>query len=262
MLFYFTATGNSLYVAKKIDKNPISIPQVLRCQCNLNFTNETIGIVCPIFAGEPPKIIVDFMRKAKFKTDYFYVIMTYGNDHTDAAEWTERIGKEYGIKIDYINTVKMVDNYLPVFDMNEQMAIDKKVDEQINIIIEELAEKKCKILESTEQGRKLHAAVAEHFKENPSLINGEQLIIKEECNGCGICSQVCPMENICIENDKAKRRNNTCYFCLSCIQNCLNKSIGLSGMDRNPNARYRNEHITLGEIIAANNQNRHKGELV
>jgi ferredoxin len=254
MLFYFTATGNSLYVAKKIDKNPISIPQALR-HCNHDLTDKTIGIVCPIFAGEPPRIVVDFMRKATFKTDYFYIIMTYGNDHTDAAEWTERIGNDFGIKIDYINTVKMVDNFLPVFDMNEQMAMDKKVDEQISVILEELAERKCKILESTEQGRNLHARVAEMFKENPSFNNGEQLMIKDDCNGCGICSQVCPVGNFNIKSDKAERKSNTCEFCLACIQNCPNKAIGLSNPERNPNARYRHEQITLGEIIAANNQN-------
>lgn len=27
MTFYFTATGNSLYVAKQLDESPISIPQ-------------------------------------------------------------------------------------------------------------------------------------------------------------------------------------------------------------------------------------------
>lgn len=27
MVFYFTATGNSLYAAKKLSPNPVSIPQ-------------------------------------------------------------------------------------------------------------------------------------------------------------------------------------------------------------------------------------------
>ena len=29
MLFYFTGTGNSLYVAKRLERQPISIPQVM-----------------------------------------------------------------------------------------------------------------------------------------------------------------------------------------------------------------------------------------
>ncbi len=30
MVFYFTGTGNSLYIAKQIEENPLSIPQVMR----------------------------------------------------------------------------------------------------------------------------------------------------------------------------------------------------------------------------------------
>lgn len=29
MIFYFTGTGNSLYIAKQIEANPISIPQMI-----------------------------------------------------------------------------------------------------------------------------------------------------------------------------------------------------------------------------------------
>ena len=30
MVFYFTATGNSLYIAKQIEPDPVSIPQAMR----------------------------------------------------------------------------------------------------------------------------------------------------------------------------------------------------------------------------------------
>lgn len=30
MVFYFTGTGNSLYIARRIDKDAVSIPQVMR----------------------------------------------------------------------------------------------------------------------------------------------------------------------------------------------------------------------------------------
>ena len=48
MLFYFTATGNSLYTAKQLEENPISIPQVMK-QENLEFTADAIGIVAPVY---------------------------------------------------------------------------------------------------------------------------------------------------------------------------------------------------------------------
>ena len=46
MIFYYTATGNSLYVAKRLSDNLLSIPQLMK-QDELVFEDETIGIVCP-----------------------------------------------------------------------------------------------------------------------------------------------------------------------------------------------------------------------
>ena len=44
LLFYFTATGNSLYVAKQLENDPISIPQELR-KANRHYISDSIGIV-------------------------------------------------------------------------------------------------------------------------------------------------------------------------------------------------------------------------
>lgn len=46
MLFYFTGTGNSLYVAKGLERQPISIPQVMHRE-DLIFSDDRIGIVAP-----------------------------------------------------------------------------------------------------------------------------------------------------------------------------------------------------------------------
>ena len=47
MVFYFTGTGNSLYVAKQIEEEPLSIPQVMQTG-NSEFTSDSIGIVALI----------------------------------------------------------------------------------------------------------------------------------------------------------------------------------------------------------------------
>jgi hypothetical protein len=55
-------------------------------QDDLHFTDDTIGVVCPIFSGELSETVRGFLRKATFETDYLYFILTYGNDQTDAPE--------------------------------------------------------------------------------------------------------------------------------------------------------------------------------
>ena len=85
MLFYFTGTGNSLYAAKGIEPELQSIPQAIHRE-PLDFTADAIGIVCPVYGHEVPPMVREFLEKAQFHTDYFYMVLTYGNRHGGAAE--------------------------------------------------------------------------------------------------------------------------------------------------------------------------------
>ena len=50
LVFYFTATGNDLYVARQFSSNPLSIPQVMRelGHGQMQWEADEIGIVYPI----------------------------------------------------------------------------------------------------------------------------------------------------------------------------------------------------------------------
>lgn len=237
----------------KISDKPISIPQALK-HGEFTFNDEKIGIVCPVYCGEIPHIVFEFIKKSQFNAEYMYMILTYGNDETYSAEFTYNQCRKLHVDFDYIACVKMVDNYLPVFDMNEQKAMDKYIDAQLKTILTNIDNLKQEISPSSPGGRKLHARVAKMNKIMPSLNNGTALKIKaDKCTACKICSQVCPIGNI-IVTSSAKRLRKKCEFCLACIHNCPQNAISLK-MDKNPNARYRNENITLEEIIKSNNQN-------
>ena len=77
-IFYYTATGNCLDVAKRIGGELYSIPQLLK-ENKLEFEDEAIGIICPTYMWSIPRIVVEFLEKAKFKTNYFFAVVTYGN---------------------------------------------------------------------------------------------------------------------------------------------------------------------------------------
>lgn len=251
MVFYFTATGNSLYAARQFSDSPVSIPQIMRGK-RRQFADDTIGIVCPVYAGEPPKMVLQFLKESSFQTNYFYFILTYGFDQSDAPEFTARLAEEAEIHVDYVAAIQMVDNYLPMFDMEAEMAMDKHVDEQLSEAVKAVAGRVQNIPEASEEGRRLHAEVAAMNRKSPAFNNGSQITVTGNCIGCGVCEKVCPVDNFYIEDGKAMRRQETCEFCLACAQNCPQKAIGLSMADKNPNARYRNPNISLQEIIDAN----------
>lgn len=253
MLFYYSATGNSLYVAKNLEDHLVSIPQALKDD-HLVFEDDTIGIVTPVYAGELPKTVRRFIEKATLKSSYIYIISTYGKADSVASLWATNFAKENGIQVHYANSILMVDNYLPSFDMNEERSIDKKVEEQLAIIKADIKERKEDIKQPTQADIDLYNGASQRFKENPHLVNGESLFISDKCSGCGLCVQVCPIGNLEVRDGKVVRKEKTCDFCLACVHACPSKGVQLQFADKNPDARYRHEKITLQEIIKSNKQ--------
>lgn len=257
MIFYFTATGNSLYAAKYLEDELVSIPQAIHEDSPV-FEAEKIGIVCPVYGHEVPPMVREFMKKAEFKTDYFYMILTYGNRHGGAAELAGQLCRECGIRPAYINVLLMVDNWLPGFDMEEQVKLDKKVEEHLQAIKEDIDSCRHMTAEVTDTDRAAHQQFLAAQVQLPGDAWQHLIRIGEGCVGCGICVRVCPSASLRLENGKAVHIPGNCQACLACAHNCPQKAVGLNIPEKNPDARYRNEHITLNEIIRSNSQS--KGE--
>ena len=65
---------------------------------------------------------------------------------------------------------------------------------------------------------------------------------------------MCPRNNISINKEFKNSKpiyGDTCEFCLACINLCPQKAIKLK-TDKNPNARFKNENVTIKEIIDSN----------
>ena len=258
LVFYFTATGNSLFVARQLSDSPISIPQELKKE-EMVYEADEIGIVCPDYAGAIPKIVQEFVAKAMLKAPYIFTIITYGNACVNVAEWWDEYCKGKSVVNNYVQPILMVDNYLPVFDMNEQMTIDKHVDESLARILEDIGAHKNQIA-AAEMGM-FNKDMLKRMQDQHFSMTAERLLElkKDRCVECMTCEKVCPHKNFSLETD-GLRFTGDCEFCLACVQNCPQKALTLKsqwpGMpgERNAEARYRHPDISLNDIIRSNRQ--------
>ncbi|MGL4790413.1 MAG: EFR1 family ferrodoxin [Anaerotignaceae bacterium] len=252
MIFYFTGTGNSLFVAKEMDSDIYSVPQILNSE-NISFKADTIGIVCPVYGHEMPAMVKDFILKASLHTDYLYLILTYGKRHGNAVELAEEIFLKSNKKVNYITTLLMVDNFLPVFDMSEEIKLDKGIDSQIKRIKSDVENRVQKIEAVTALDRMAHNSYLKKVSYASETI-WANFVVTDKCVGCGICTKVCPAGCIFLEKQLAIYNKDKCQACFACIHACPKMAIQMNIHEKNPRARYRNPHISISEIVKANNQ--------
>ena len=137
-------------------------------------------------------MVRDFLHRAKFLTDYFYIVLTYGNRHGGAAELAQKLCQDCGIQPAYINVLMMADNRLPSFDMDEQKRLDRGVDAHLAQIAADIAARKHWIAPVTDADRAAHREFLAGISRMPADAWQHLIRVTDRCVGCGICERVCP----------------------------------------------------------------------
>ncbi|MGN0048278.1 MAG: EFR1 family ferrodoxin [Bacteroides sp.] len=268
VVLYFTGTGNCLYVARQLagkEGETLSIPQLMRKKL-FEIEADEIGVVYPVYGHMPPYMVRQFIQKARLNAAYKFAVLTYGMRKCSSVEIWDGISKKAGNAFDYIGTLIMVDNWLPNFDMNEQMKIDKHIPENLAKISADLDNRRRWHEPVTQEERDQHEGFMRFSGLDPEvgfLMKAEKCFtVTDACIECGICSYVCPRGNYDFTSQGVQMQGD-CEFCFACIQNCPQKAIQFKknedgtwpdGTERNPNARYRNEHVSLMDLKLANSQ--------
>lgn len=220
MIYYFSGTGNSLYVARHLAD---SLGERLCPMISPNLTDDqSIGLVFPVYGWGIPNVVKKFIQNCLLsKGAYLYAVMTCGDDmgYTDKV-----LEKALGRKLDAAFSVLMPDVYvcLPGFDVDSKEECREKFEkekEAVQLITECVKERQ----------------VVRHLKRGPfpwtktyilrPLFNRYLVTDKyfrvdaSRCISCGRCQKMCPVGNILIV-DEVPQWQSHCAGCLACYHAC------------------------------------------
>lgn len=249
-ILYFTGTGNCLAVAKRFDAELLSVPKMIQNNQYL-IEDNIVGIVYPVYAVSVPNIIKRYFKKCKIKADYTFVIATYGFTDCGSLHEMKNILKLNGNSADYYQSIKMVDNYLPLFDIDKQLSMIKEKNTENNLakIVEEINQR-VKRRENCGLFNNFITTISSNIIGNLEKYTPKTFSVNDKCTGCGVCKQICPVSNI--KQTKKPVFGLNCESCLACIHNCPQNAIQMS--IQKSEKRYKNSDVSLKEIINSNNQ--------
>lgn len=225
MIYYFSATGNSRHVANRLAESlNESITPVLDVLDLGIKVDDRMILVYPNYCGGVPSVIREFLQKNVFqisKDAKLILVITYGNNTGASASIASKyFKKNIGRTFDAMYSVKMPDNWTPVFDLTnaEEVAeINRKADEEIDGII-----RKIKMgIDGDHVGDKLSKFMEVVYPGfYKTLSKTSHLHVEDTCIGCGLCAKNCPVNAIEMKDSKPTWTMKNCVMCLGCLHRC------------------------------------------
>ncbi len=250
-IFYFTGTGNSLDVAKKISNalnlDLISISEAIKKK--EIYKDEIIIFVTPVYHGDIPNIVKRFIEQINIlSTSSVYTILTLAALEGKAMYHINKILKNRGLNFVYGAKIQLPDNYLfSTTSQKKREILFKNYPRKLEKIIDDIKSNKNN---SSKYNKKYSTFSTNLSKKTFNfLFNANKKTIDyEKCTNCGICAKVCPVNNIVLSNEKFII-NNECENCMACAQWCPQKAVYFGKKNATGNRFYTNPNITIKDII-------------
>lgn len=252
-LFFFSATGNSLIVAKDIaarlpETQIFSIPQIIDQEIDLNVDN--IGFIFPVYFSGMPRIVINFINKLELsKAKYIFAICTCGSFPMGTLLQVQKQLRKKEMTLNAGFSIPMPGNYLVkygAFSIKKQEYMFIKEKEKVTTTVKMIANQQENKIERNNFlinaiGNLAYKSMAPKF---PTL--DQNFNVNDKCNSCNVCEKVCPVQNIKILNGRPNWQGN-CEHCLACIQWCPAEAIQY-GTKTNGRKRYYHPEALVKEL--------------
>lgn len=241
MILYFTATGNSRWIAELLAEathdTAVSMADCLKQGSMPAELPEAdrLGVVFPIHSWYAPRVVVDFLSRLQTpRCRYRYAVCTCGDD---VGKGMNRLARHF--PLDAAWSVVMPNTYIPMFSLDSETLCRDKIAEAHRLVAS-IAEEVCrqkKVWKVHEGG----AAWLKTYAVNPLfvrfIVNSKGFHLDEGCISCGICGKSCPVENITMMDGRPVW-GKQCIHCMACVHACPRKVIQYGKSTQNK-GRYR-----------------------
>lgn len=252
MIIYFTGTGNSRFVAKRLagllEDKVESINDYLKASKKGSFDSEKPFVfVTPSHMSRMPLVVERFLTDSTFtgsKDAYF--IFTAGEAIGNAHRYCRRLCSQKGMTYRGTAAVGMPASYVVMYDvMPREDAMNNA--QSVIPLLESMAGsiRSGSSLETDPSfsGHKSFSAMAPMA--SALMIRSKPFHTNGTCIGCGHCEDACPLNNIRV-SDGVPVWGDRCMHCMACISSCPKKAIDYGKKTQGRNRYYLDAELDEG----------------
>lgn len=227
MILYFSGTGNSEYVAKRIaqktEDEAVDLFHKIRDRdFSPLYSQDPWVIVAPTYAWRIPRILQEWLKNTPLEGDRrIYFVMTCGGGIGNAGKYLQKLSDTKKMNYYGCFSILMPENYIAMFTTPPQEEALRIVDE---------AEAKIDQAGTTIQKGQPFLSASPSFTDKlssgivndlfyPLIVHAKKFSVGDACISCGKCVSVCPLNNIHMENGRPVFGKN-CTHCMACICRC------------------------------------------
>lgn len=257
-IYYFTGTGNSLDVARKLGEKienakVLSIAQTVTQERVI--ASDIVGIVCPIYMYNIPLIVVDFIKKIK-NAHYLFMVFAGGGELGSAMKVAQKLFESQNMTLASAFSVTMPSNYTPYGSTPEEKQqeyfrnAEKKIEEIVKVVVAQ--EEYIETSDTSFFKTYIHPGLLYKLGYHYIHVMDKSFLADEQCNGCSICQKVCPVHNITMVDEKPQWHSH-CQQCYACLQWCPKEAIQY-GKKTVGIKRYHHPNVTVNDIIHSSSE--------
>lgn len=230
MILYFSGTGNSRYVARKIAEasgdDIISINQRIKDGDYSDIKSEKpLVFVGPVYAGRLPRIMDKYIEKVTFSGNKkAYFVGTCAATAWQTVGYVEKLCEKKKFSLLGFNSVVMPQGYIAgggTQPKNVNDRILKEAEPKIEKIADIIG--KQQPLPKEQPGKAIMSKLI-----NPmmyaTMISAKGFKVTDKCGSCGTCAERCPLNNIKLVDGKPTW-GKKCTHCMACIAGCPKEAI-------------------------------------
>jgi len=252
-IYYFTGTGNSLWVARTMagELGGAELKSIADGKREKAGASETIGLVFPVHIWGVPRLILEFVRELEAPhSPYIFAIAVNAGQVANTLVQLKMVLKNGGLNLSSGFEIPMPSNYIPWGGPGPR----EKQDQRFAAARRKISEISAAVREQrelpVEKGPLWQRALFSlfykmSFSQVPKM--DRKFWVDDNCSHCAICSKVCPVHNIVLQDGKPIWRMR-CEQCFACLQWCPQEAIQY-GKKTPQYERYRHPEVQLNDIL-------------